>query len=357
MGVKQNVDIKEYKCQTPVIFIFFNRPETMVQVLEQIQKVKPEKLYLVADGPRNEEEREKTDLCRKIAEEAVTWECQIEKVYAEENMGCCDRVASGISYVLKKEERVIILEDDIVPTLSFFRFQDELLEKYKDNDEIFYIGGFNAVPYVCGKEADYFCVRHFACWGWGTWAKKWNQVDLSMEYWADNKRAYRAVLEEYFGKSAYKWQKPILKEVYESTIDTWDYRVILWMACQSKTGILPRINMCRNVGFGSGTHTAHTSKFEKYDVEAEELDFPLVHPKSLKMDIKWQNERNRVEFLDGFYVKRFERSVKKAIKKMSRFLLKKDIKIKVAYVLGKECFLPTFCEVRENRKKEHVFSI
>ncbi len=357
MDAKRNVDTKKYKCQTPIIFIFFNRPETMVQVLKQIQKVKPDKLYLVADGPRNEEEHKMTDLCRKIAEEAITWECQVEMIYAEKNMGCCDRVASGISYVLKKEEKAIILEDDIVPALSFFRFQDELLDKYKNNDEIFYIGGYNNVPYACGKKADYFCVRHFACWGWGTWAKKWNQVDLSMDYWADNKKICRAALEKYYGKKAYKWYKPILKGVYENSIDSWAYRIVLWIAYQSMTGILPRVNMCRNVGFGSGTHTTRASKCEKYDVETEELDFPLTHPDSMRVNTKWQHEKDRVEFLDGFYVKRFERFVKRIIKKTSRFFLKKDIKMKVAYVFGKKCFLPTLCAIYDNKKKEHVFCI
>ncbi|MBQ6968398.1 MAG: hypothetical protein IJP84_10925, partial [Lachnospiraceae bacterium] len=127
-----------FKLTVPVAFIMFNRPDTSVQVFKEIQKAKPEKLYLISDAAREgrPEEAEKVAECRRVIEEMIDWDCVVNKNYAESNMGCKRRVASGISWVLEKEEETIILEDDVVPSEQFFPFIQQMLNEYRDEDKV-----------------------------------------------------------------------------------------------------------------------------------------------------------------------------------------------------------------------------
>ena len=122
-----------FKLTTPVAFIIFNRPDTTKRVFEAIREAKPEKLYLISDAPREgrEDDEAKVAETRAYVEEHIDWECQVKKNYATENMGCKMRVSSGITWVLEQEEDTIILEDDVLPNQDFFRYCQEMLEKYK----------------------------------------------------------------------------------------------------------------------------------------------------------------------------------------------------------------------------------
>lgn len=163
-----------YQCKSPVLLIFFNRPDTFQQVFEQVRKAKPPRLILAQDGPRNEMDKEGILLCRKIAEK-IDWNCEVVREYSEVNLGCGIRPQSAISKALELFDRVIILEDDCVPAESFFRYCDEMLEKYRDDERIAYISGLNHFEtWDCGEQ-DYFFTKTGAIWGWATWANKWNR--------------------------------------------------------------------------------------------------------------------------------------------------------------------------------------
>ena len=121
----------------PVCLIIFKRADTTVKIIEQIAKIKPSKLYLLADQGRNEEERKLVSECRKAVEQAITWPCEVIKYYAEENRGVYENIAGGAKYVFAREKWAIFLEDDNYPALSFFEYCCELLKKYENNSEIF----------------------------------------------------------------------------------------------------------------------------------------------------------------------------------------------------------------------------
>ena len=164
----------EYRCKSPVALIFFNRPDTLEKVFEKVRKVRPEKLFLIQDGPRNEKDFEKIAECRTIVEN-VDWECEVIKDYSNVNLGCGVRPQSGITNALKQVDRLIILEDDCVPEESFFEYCDEMLEKYKDDERICYISGLNHFEsWDCGDN-DYFFAKTGAIAAWATWRRSWSE--------------------------------------------------------------------------------------------------------------------------------------------------------------------------------------
>ena len=113
----------------PVVLFLFKRSETLPAIIGQIRKAKPAKLYLIADGPRNESEAEAVNKCRKLAESLIDWPCTVEKNYAEKNRGIYNNIGEGAKWVFGKEKTAIFLEDDNYPADSFFMFCKEMLEK------------------------------------------------------------------------------------------------------------------------------------------------------------------------------------------------------------------------------------
>lgn len=313
MDLNTTVSMAEYKCKTPVIFIFFNRPQTMVHVLGQIRKTKPDKLYLIADGPRNEEEKSKTEKCRRIAKEMVDWECQVIQVYADKNMGCRDRVASGISYVLQREEKAIILEDDCVPNISFFRFMDEMLERYKGEDEVFLVSGRNNLGKYSEKDYDYYFAHHGPNWGWGTWARSWKLYDINMTQWPKIRDKKGGHLREWMGWKEWICKKKVNEETYTGAVNTWDYQMIFSLQYHRKICIVPSVNLVRNIGIGvDATHSAGTDEIAV--VPAYEMKFPLRHPDKIKVYDKYDEAYSRQSFEKGFWKKNFFQIIKKVLK-------------------------------------------
>ncbi len=316
MDLNIMASMAEYKCKTPVIFIFFNRPQTMVKVLEQIRKVKPDKLYLVADGPRSEEEKSKTEECRRIAKEMVDWECQAIQVYAEKNMGCRDRVASGISYVLQREESAIILEDDCVPNISFFRFMDEMLERYRNEDKIYLVTGRNDLGKYDAQNYDYYFAHHGGAWGWGTWARSWDLYDINMIHWPEIRDKKGGYIRDWMGWKEWIYRKKVNEDTYKGIINTWDYQMSFTIQYHRKICIVPSSNLVKNIGDGiDATHTINID--EKILIPAYEMHFPLRHPSQITVHSSFDRMYSRQAYEKGFWIRYFFSAVKKMLKALT----------------------------------------
>src|SRR6185503_18016127 len=147
-----------------------------------IRAAKPDRVFVIADGPRNAQEREKCDEARRIVEK-LDWQCDVRRDYSDKNLGCRNRIASGLDGVVSQVSEAIILEDDCVPAQSFFRFCAELLDHYRDEERVMHICGSNYVPGVPVSSSSYYFSKYALVWGWATWARAWQQMDLEMKGW------------------------------------------------------------------------------------------------------------------------------------------------------------------------------
>src|SRR6185295_3256318 len=123
--------------ETPVAFLIFNRPDTTARVFEAIAAARPRTLLVVADGPRADRAAE-AEQCRatRAIIDRVDWACEVLVNYADENLGCKRRVSSGLTWVFEQTSRAIILEDDCLPHPTFFRYCEELLDRYEDDERV-----------------------------------------------------------------------------------------------------------------------------------------------------------------------------------------------------------------------------
>jgi len=270
--------LENYGLKAPIAFMIFNRPDTTAAVFAEIAKARPDKLLVVADGPREDHptDHEKCRQARAIIE-LVDWECEVHKNYSPVNLGCRRRVSSGLDWVFDTVERAIILEDDVVPHPTFFRFCDELLDKYAEDERVGAICGCN---FQNGRKRglySYYFSRYAHVWGWASWARAWKYYDVGMQLWeeARDEGYLRSMIPK---EQTFNYWTATFQTAYEDKISSWAYpwQFARWL--NHMLAVLPQVNLISNIGFGEeATHTRDPFS-ELADKAVSSMDFPLIHP-------------------------------------------------------------------------------
>lgn len=269
--------------RTPVALMLFNRPAETERVFAAIAAARPKKLLLIADGPRNDSERELTDAARRAVSK-IDWDCQVDTNFAEENLGCRQRVASGLDWVFARCEKAIILEDDCLPQPTFFTFCEELLERYSDDPRVSMISGDNFQSGPRGDSSYYFSsIAHV--WGWATWRRVWRNVDVEMNTWPVD-RDSKWLADLLVQPKVLSVYQRAFDAVHSGKVDTWDAQ---WQLAVWKSGglvALPNRNLVTNLGFGDTA--THTRKADSRDANlpTSAMPFPLIHPLEISRDVE-----------------------------------------------------------------------
>lgn len=270
--------------KTPVVFIVFNRPVLTARVFARIRAARPERLFVVADGPRADrpDDIARCREVREMIEERLDWPCQVVRDYADTNLGCGRRVATGITAVFERVDSAIILEDDCLPDPSFFPYCEELLEKYRDDARIGLISGSHHQREPTYGTDDYYFCRYGNIWGWATWRRAWREFDHQMSDWPQWRRS--GGLERMFPDREVRafWRKT-WNEVSVGKHDTWDYQWTFAYMQHGMLGILPRVGLIENIGFGPGA--THTLGETEGSAAVGSMTFPLRHPREVKPDL------------------------------------------------------------------------
>ncbi len=249
-----------YRVQSPILFLIFNRPDTTIQVFEQIKRAQPSRLYIAADGPRSTRETD-TYLCEQTRAilRSIDWDCEVRTLFRDENLGCKEAVSSAITWFFDQEEEGIILEDDCLPADDFFRFCDILLEKYRYDTRIRYISGCNLQQGQVYGRASYYFSHLPNAWGWASWKRVWNDYDKDLI-------AYQSA--DIYSQFLKIFNEPLLAEAWTqifidlkaNKIDTWDYQLSIINFFNNGLAITPNVNMIKNIGFGeNATHTFNSN--------------------------------------------------------------------------------------------------
>ncbi|NEP18054.1 MAG: glycosyltransferase family 2 protein [Leptolyngbya sp. SIO4C1] len=269
---------------TPVVLIVFNRPDTTQQVLEAIQQVQPRKLFVIADGPRQEvsADAEKCAATRKLLE-AVEWDCELLTNFADTNMGLKRRVSTGLDWVFTQVDEATILEDDTVPHPSFFRFCQELLEQYRHDRRVTSITGTNLLGEWKSDMQSYHFSNYFNSWGWATWKRVWDNYDVDMRLWAEPEARSR-VRDVIADDRQYGNRKRLLEATYQGKTKSWAYQFFFMSLLNSGLTITPAVNLVANVGFGQQATNTRSLAASQRRLSAQAMPFPLKAPIGLAVD-------------------------------------------------------------------------
>lgn len=273
--------------ESPVLFLVFNRPDVTKQTWEAIRAARPKKLYIAADGARTDRPEEKK-LCeevRAIFENSIDWPCDVKKDFRDRNLGCKHGVSSAISWFFQNEEQGIILEDDCLPTQAFFKFCDEMLEKYKDNNLIMQISGSNYVNQQApvNNELSYYVSTLNDIWGWATWKRAWLKYSLKLKNYDEFKK--NQTMKKYFKNNEIAtWMNEYIESCDLPVSKVWSTQWTYCMIQNDGYTIAPTLNLVQNVGIaGPGTNNSDVL-LEYQSIKAVELkQFNLKHPEKLKI--------------------------------------------------------------------------
>ena len=242
-----------YSVDVPVLMLFFNRPESLSQVFEQVKKARPSKLFLYQDGPRGERDMTGIQACRDVVAQ-IDWECEVHRVYQEKNYGCDPSEFISQKWAFSIVDKCIVLEDDDVPSVSFFSFCKEILDRYENDERVSMIAGFNPEEITPDMPYDYFFATTFSIWGWASWRRVVDKWDEHYTFLDDefNIKQMRSIIKahKYRSDLIYRCQrhrehgKAFYETIFESSF-----------VFNSGLSIVPTRNMINNLGaIGNSTH-------------------------------------------------------------------------------------------------------
>jgi hypothetical protein len=285
--------------QTAIAMLIFNRPETTARVFGEVRRARPPTLLVVADGPRSDRpgELERCAAAREIVE-AVDWDCELFTNYADVNLGCRSRISSGLDWVFETVEEAIVLEDDCLPHPSFFRFCEELLGRYRDEERVMHISGDN---FQFGRRrggASYYFSRYPHVWGWASWASAWRNYDVEIGKWsgAEDKDAYLEPFADPRERLFWRWA---WDGASSGAIDTWDLQWVFAGITRGSLSINPNVNLVSNIGFGDrSTHPGEDDHVVD-TLPVGEITFPLKHPNAIERDVEADERTAELFFRKG----------------------------------------------------------
>lgn len=238
---------------TPVAVVFFNRIDPLRRLVTRLAEVRPEKVYLIGDGERPSKvgEGAKVVECREFLQK-LPWPCEVKCNFAKTNMGCRERVTSGLDWVFEQEERAIILEDDCIPEPEFFPWAEKMLERFQEEEKVLSVGGTNLRPQLCDQSVDCTLTKYAMIWGWATWRRAWKKNEKELPSFRIACKLHQ--FKKWLGKWRAEWYWRYLLTHVKSS---WGYRWAFTHFINEAYCVLPPVNLVENIGMTDeqATHT------------------------------------------------------------------------------------------------------
>ena len=295
--------------KTPVLLVGFNRPQIISQSFKCVAEQKPEKIFIAIDGPRTGISSD-VNLVNQVKTIVtnISWPCQVKYLFNDQNMGAELTISNAVSWVLKEEDAVIIVEDDIIASTSFFQFSEEMLEKYKDNEKIYMISGGQFTPMQLPNDEDYlFAIHGHTGTGWATWRRAWYHFSLYVDVEALNikRRELRAMSSN---KAQEFYLENMIIHMKERGVgnSSWDCCWLFIRYYNHGLTIVPKVNLTTNIGtFGLHANGRTIHHYRPYDKEFT----ASIHPDDVAQNKKYDAFHSRIHlFRNNVLVAIFKRT-------------------------------------------------
>ena len=308
----------------PIIVFTYNRPwhtEQTLSALMQNDLASESILYVYCDGAKEnatEEQKEKIKQVREVVKKNQ-WCKEVHITEAEQNKGLADSIIDGVTKVINKHGKVIVLEDDLVTSPYFLKYMNEALDFYANRQSVFSIGAYSHPParfhIPKNYEYDVFVSLRNSSWGWATWAERWKQVDWSLSYL--NSFLKNAAQVHAFNRAGEDMTEMLLLQ-RDKKIDSWAIRFSFAHFRNHAIAILPCVSYVDNIGLdGTGIHCgADTRNFRN--------DISLAKKNPVFIDVLYEDSRI-VNGMYSYYYPKKRPLWQKVINRLSRMLGRKNI--------------------------------
>ncbi|MGJ7920808.1 glycosyltransferase family A protein [Neobacillus sp. LXY-4] len=243
----------------PVILFVYNRLDHVRKTIEALAintLAKDSELFIFSDGPKNEETIEGVlEVRRYINSDFVR--NSFARVIIEEskhNMGLANSIINGVTKVIEKYGRVIVIEDDNVSSPDFLSYMNECLEFYKEDERIWSIGGFSFIKHFPKDyNQDVYLIGRTCSYAWATWKDRWSKVDWNVtDYYSNFRFNFKRRFK--FNRHGNDRASMLDAQMYHQ-IDSWAIRFCYAEFVNNMFTVYPRVSKISNIGHdGSGTH-------------------------------------------------------------------------------------------------------
>lgn len=252
----------------PVVLFVYNRPfhteQTLNALASNIEAVDSE-LYIFCDGVKigaSIEDVNNINLVKKIVRNENRFK-KVNLIIRENNIGLANSILNGVTEVVNKYGKIIVLEDDIVVTKDFLYYMNKSLHIFESRKNVYHINGFNNESNLQFLLNDYYFLNFMSCWGWATWRDRWDNIVLDYSYFYDLLMNSNATLYDYNYDNVLKFHKQLEMNI-NGEINTW---AILWYSTvyfNKGLCLTPKYSFVNNIGMdGTGVHCGSTSVYNK----------------------------------------------------------------------------------------------
>ena len=283
-----------------VLLLFFTRSDTFERVFGAVRQARPSRLFLFQDGPRGEKDMAGIEACRSIvSDEHIDWECEVHRNYQERNLGCDPAGFRSHQWAFSLADKVVVLEDDVVPSQSFFHFCKEMLDRYEHDERVTMVCGFNTDEVTPSMPYDYFFTSFMSIWGWASWRRVMQRCEADYAFMNDSFNMHQ--LEALAKKRGYRnTMLPMFRDHSKSRKEY--FETIYWanQIFNSGLNIMPTQNLVSNIGLtADSTHFSAELKTMPrrlrriFTMPRHEVVFPLRHPKYVIENVEYLDRRNK----------------------------------------------------------------
>lgn len=300
--------------KVPILVLAFNRADHVEQAMKAIQQYKPDRLYLECDGarPKKQGEKEAVEATRRKMLDMVNWPCEVKTLFRDENLGCANAVNDAITWFFKQEQFGCIIEDDIIVSQDFFLLCEDLADRYKDEQRIMQISARNTSSRTDILNT-YVYAECFHCWGWATWRRAWDKMDMSMSG-VERVSTYHLV------KHLGLFRGLMMRRLFArgrnhlATFSSWATRWYLSILDNNGLVICPGVNLALNIGLDGGTHFDEEDKHRPSSkLTMGKIQWPIEYNDTFVPDKKQKDYDSDFFFINRMY------GLKKKIKRITKF--------------------------------------
>lgn len=303
--------------KTGIALFVYNRSKHTHEVLKSLQRNNISKLYIFSDGIKDEKDKDSVGKVRNLID-SIDW-CETEIIKNERNKGLANSIVYGVNYVLERHTRIIVLEDDCVPSDNFIAFMEKCFNKYENNEKVMNVTGYSLpikipdnYPYNI-----YFSYRS-SSWGWGTWRRAWKYFDRNKSILSEIEKSSN--LRKKINRAG-EDLIPMLKKQVAGKLDSW---AVFWAINIIKNDgvcVNPVKSKIKNVGHdGTGIHCGINSRYEV---------------KIIKEDIDLLNLPDKI-IIDDIVIKKYKNFFYRSLKNKIKVTISNTLKIMGLYKFVKK---------------------
>ena len=287
----------------PIVLFVYNRPWHTEQTLNALMKnelANESVLYIYADGPKDNEKEKNFGDIKKVREliKSKKWCKEIHIIESKVNKGLSNSIIEGVTQIVNKFKKIIVLEDDIVTSKSFLKYMNTNLDYYKKEPNVYGISGYK-YPSKKIKKTTYF-LPIGSSWGWATWKNKWVKINFNSGELLEiiKKKKLQKVIN--FG--GYKFFE-MLEAKEKGTVDSWAICFYASFFLNKGLFLFPNVSLVQNVGFdNTGIHCNADNHFD--NVEKSEIGvfkkIPVKVEKRILKKIQLTKRHNSIIKIKSF---------------------------------------------------------